>query len=89
MGRRRGFGVRSEGHPNGMRSAPVSRSAKAVTPTTVREGDYFHSDRELFYVECRGFDRVILEDCRTGELIDAAVEEVRTLVPVRRPARQR
>ena len=62
--------------------APVTQSATAVAPTAVREGGYFHSEHELYYVERRGLDRVILEDCRTVDLIDAAITDVRRLTPV-------
>jgi hypothetical protein len=73
-----------------MRGASTIRDPQLQPPTAtpVREGDYFCSERDLYYVECRGFDRVVLEDCRTGALIDAAVEDVRTLRPVSPPSRE-
>ena len=36
----------------------------------VRPGDYFHTEHDLFRVERCDEGRALIEDCRTGELID-------------------
>jgi hypothetical protein len=36
----------------------------------VRPGDYFHSRRELYCVEEVVGSRVMVEDCRTGALVE-------------------
>jgi hypothetical protein len=78
------------GIPAPMRGASTipEPGLRPPTVTPVRQGDYFCSDRDLYYVESRGFDRVILEDCRTGALVDASVEDVRALRPVSRLSRE-
>ncbi len=50
----------------------------------VYEGDYLCSDSELFYVECRSGDRVLIEDCGTGALIDVSVRDLGRLRRVQR-----
>lgn len=50
----------------------------------VQPGDYFHSTRELFRVESREHDRVTLEDCRTGVLVDVELDRLRELERVQR-----
>jgi hypothetical protein len=37
------------------------------------------SDRDLYRVEQLTEERVLIEDCRTGDLIDAPVEELAAL----------
>lgn len=52
----------------------------------LRPGDYRATSRDLFRVERVAEDRAVIEDCRTGVLIDVDVEELDALrvVPVAR-----
>jgi hypothetical protein len=43
---------------------------------TVAPGEYFHSERALFRVERCDSGRALVENCRSGELIDVAVEHL-------------
>lgn len=47
-------------------------------------GEYFHSERDLYRVERREADRVLIEDCRTGVLIDIDLDRLLQLERVRR-----
>lgn len=68
------------------------RRATAETPQTVasrrqirgvKVGDYLHSDSDLFRVEQLGGDgHALIEDCRTGALIDVPTGEIAALTPV-------
>jgi hypothetical protein len=49
-----------------------------------RPGDYFHSQRDLYRVESCGGERALIEDCRTGVLIDIEIRRLLELDPVRR-----
>lgn len=55
-----------------------------------RPGDYRATSRELFRVEKIVEDRALVEDCRTGVLVDIGVEELDALrlVTVRSPDRE-
>lgn len=56
----------------------------ACTSVAVEHGDYVCSENHLYYVELVGPERVLLEDCRTGTLLDvsgAAVAELRRVTP--------
>ncbi len=49
----------------------------------MKVGDYLHSDSDLFRVEQLGGDgHALLEDCRTGALIDVPTGEIAALTPV-------
>lgn len=52
----------------------------------VRVGDYLCSRRELYCVEHVGLERAVLEDCRTGSLIDVPRSELSLLKCVRASA---
>lgn len=54
---------------------------RAPAPNRVQPGDYFHSRRELYRVEHCGTERALIEDCRTGVLIDI---ELRRLLELER-----
>jgi hypothetical protein len=43
---------------------------------------YLHSDRDLYHVEQIGPERALLEDCRTGTLLDVPLSHLRDLEPV-------
>jgi hypothetical protein len=45
-------------------------------------GDYLHSERELYRIERLLGKRVLVEDCRSGELIEFGPEQLLTLKPV-------
>jgi hypothetical protein len=49
----------------------------------VRIGAYLHSAHELFRVEGVNGERALVENCRSGDLIDVPVSELAGLEPVR------
>jgi hypothetical protein len=62
-------------------SALTTDRPPAVFP--VRVGEYLCSRRELYCVEHIGHDRAVLEDCRSGSLIDVPRSELALLHRVR------
>jgi hypothetical protein len=66
-----------------------NQSAKAP----VQIGAYLHSRRDLYRVEAFDGEYALMEDCRSGDLIDMPLRELRNLEPVarrgRRPAAER
>ena len=52
----------------------------------VRQGEYFCSARELYHVEHVADGHVLLEDCRSGELLDVPVSHLLALTRVPDPA---
>ncbi len=50
----------------------------------VAVGDYLHSERELYRIEQLGNERALIENCRTGDLIDAPLPELARLERLRR-----
>jgi hypothetical protein len=52
----------------------------------VSPGDYFCSQRSLYCVEAVGDQSVLVEDCRSGALIDIALDELLDLERVPRRA---
>jgi hypothetical protein len=48
----------------------------------VRAGAYFHSARDLFRVEHVSGERALIEECRSGHVIDVPVSILRRLEPV-------
>ena len=69
-------------------TVPMSTSTNSATTLTspvaeVAHGDYLCSERHLYYVEHIGPERALLEDCRTGTLLDVAITDVERLRPVR------
>lgn len=61
-----------------------SQVVVADQPETIAPGDYFHSERDLYRVERREAERVLIEDCRTGVLIDIDLDRLLPLERVRR-----
>lgn len=49
-----------------------------------RAGEYFHSKTELYRVEEAGPDMVLLEVCRSGELVEIPRAELGELTRLRR-----
>jgi hypothetical protein len=47
---------------------------------------YYHTDSTLYRVEHVSGRRALVEDCRTADLIDIAIEELAKLTPVKRAA---
>ncbi|MEX1142277.1 MAG: hypothetical protein WEB79_08235 [Thermoleophilaceae bacterium] len=60
---------------------PSHRDRGAVSAVSV--GDYLCSKRALYRVEQLVDEHALIEDCRTGELIDAPVEDLHRLDRVR------
>lgn len=54
-----------------------------ASASSVSVGDYLCSKRALYRVEQLLDEHALIEDCRTGELIDAPVEDLRRLERVR------
>lgn len=48
-------------------------------------GDYLCSEHELYWIEHLTGDRAILEDCRTGDLIDVSIGDLERLQRLERP----
>jgi hypothetical protein len=68
------------------RHEEAALGALAATPhalDSVRIGAYLHSDRDLYRVEGVSGGRALMEDCRSGKLIDVPLSELLTLEPVR------
>ena len=61
-----------------------TRVAPPSGPQPVLPGEYFHSERALFRVERCDDGRALIEDCRTGELIDIELTNLLSLARVRR-----
>jgi hypothetical protein len=53
--------------------------AAAVAPPRVTAGEYLCSERELYRVEHVGRDRGLVENCRTGNLIDIPLVDLLAL----------
>ena len=53
-------------------------------PATVREHSYYHSRTELYRVEHAFGSHVLVEDCRTGSLVDLTIAEFSKLEPLAR-----
>jgi hypothetical protein len=45
----------------------------------VEVGDYLCSESDLFCVEQLAYGRAVVEDCRTGELLDVPMSELLSL----------
>jgi hypothetical protein len=50
---------------------------------SVRIGAYLHSAQDLYRVEGVSGERALVEDCRSGDLIDVSWSELLRLEPVR------
>lgn len=63
---------------------PLGRPGHRGRPSAFAVGDYLCSEHDLYRVEQVAEGRALLEDCRTGGLVDAPLEDVASLRPVRR-----
>ncbi len=61
----------------------AGRTASTREGRRVRAGDYVASERDLYRVEHVRGQRVLLEDCRSGDLVDIDAREVGSLEFVR------
>jgi hypothetical protein len=59
------------------------RAASTREGRRVRTGDYMASERDLYRVEHVRGQRVLLEDCRSGDLVDIDARELSALELVR------
>ena len=57
-------------------------AADGLSLQPIKIGAYLHSARDLFRVEVVTGDRALVEDCRSGELIDVPMAELLRLDPV-------
>lgn len=64
-----------------MRIAQLLRPARkeCVPDPCVDSGDYFCSGRRLYRVEQVVGARAVIEDCRTGDLFDVAIQDLLVL----------
>lgn len=69
--------------------SPAMTSPAKRTVEHVRIGAYLHSRRDLYRVEAVNGDYALMEDCRSGELIDMPLRELRDLTPVEPTGRGR
>jgi hypothetical protein len=63
------------------------RSARPPS-TQIRQGDYFCSARELYHVEHVAAGHVLLEDCRSGDLVDVPIGQLLKLTRLPEPGGQ-
>jgi hypothetical protein len=57
---------------------------KSTELSSVGVGDYMCSERDLYRIEQLGGERALLEDCRSGDLIDVSLPELLELRRVKR-----
>lgn len=67
-------------HADPPRGAKAPRSRRAL-PVAV--GDYVRSERDLYRIEQLWDGHALVEDCRSGELIDVAIPALAELESVR------
>jgi hypothetical protein len=67
-----------------MRASKTAAMTRTPPVAGVARGEYLCSQRDLYYVERLGPERVLLEDCRTGTLVDMSIADVERLRPVAR-----
>ena len=74
--------------PRPRRQREAARKARRLKRKSwLRAGDYVAFDGSLYRVEHVLGDRVLIEDCRSGELFDAAAADVEKARKVRRSER--
>jgi hypothetical protein len=59
---------------------------RTVAVEPVRIGAYLHSARDLYRVEALNGEYALIEDCRSGDLIDMPLRDLHDLRPVRTTA---
>jgi hypothetical protein len=50
---------------------------------SIGHGDYYHSEDRLYCVEQTHGERILLEDCASGELLDISASDLDRLTPTR------
>jgi len=60
----------------------TSLANHTATLEPVRIGAYLHSARDLYRVEALNGEYALIEDCRSGNLIDMPLRELRRFKPV-------
>jgi hypothetical protein len=60
----------------------LTRPQKA-SQASICHGDYFHSEHRLYCVEQTNGERILLEDCASGELFDISASDLDRLTPTR------
>jgi hypothetical protein len=58
---------------------PSNQDAK---PVPVQIGAYLHSAHDLYWVEALNGEYALIEDCRSGDLLDMPLRDLRHLEPV-------
>lgn len=66
----------------------ASKTANEAALLGIEPGDYLCSERDLYWVEHLAGDRAIIEDCRTGDLIDVSASDLERLQRLERPPAQ-
>jgi hypothetical protein len=62
------------------RERMLTRPQKA-SQASICDGDYYHSEDRLYCVEQTHGERVVLEDCASGELLDVSASDLDRLTP--------
>jgi hypothetical protein len=70
-----------------MRASNTEATTMPARVAGVCRGDYLCSERALYHVEHLGPQRALLEDCRTGTLLDVSIADLQRLRPVKAAAR--
>ena len=60
----------------------LTRPQKA-SQASICHGDYYHSEHRLYCVEQTNGERVLVEDCASGELFDIPASDLDRLTPTR------
>jgi hypothetical protein len=50
---------------------------------SIGHGDYYHSEHRLYCVEQTNGERILVEDCASGELFDIPASDLDRLTPTR------
>jgi hypothetical protein len=77
-------GFRSQPAGSPCRMALKGNPLTAIAARHVHVGDYFCSDQELYRVEQLVDGHALVEDCRSGALIDMPLSALLALEPVAR-----
>jgi hypothetical protein len=60
----------------------ANRTSRRETRVESELCEYYSSEKDLYRVECLTPERVVVEDCRTGTLIDVPVSYLGRLRPI-------
>jgi hypothetical protein len=61
----------------------LTRTRNTPQAGEAHRGDYYHSDHHLYRVEQAYRQRVLIEDCASGDLFDIPTSDLRQLTPTR------